>query len=212
MKEVVVNVYEVNELSQQAQEKAYGEWLQSYGSDYGWTTENEATLKAFQAIFPVYVTYFQYDEYRGYVRFTFAEDENIENLCGIRLATYIYNNYYDRITKGRYYSLWSKTEKNEHGNAKLKCRHSKVLFEKYDCALTGYYIDNAILSPLFDFLKNPNPYTTFRELMEICFQSWAKFCSEDYSHAISFECFLDEASNNGYEYYEDGSRFMVRSA
>ena len=57
MKEVVVNVYEVNELNQQAQEKAYGEWLQSYTSDYGWATENLDTLKAFEAIFPVDVTH-----------------------------------------------------------------------------------------------------------------------------------------------------------
>jgi hypothetical protein len=43
----------------------------------------------------------------------FIEDENIENLSGIRLLKYLYNNYFDYITNKKTFYGKSKTRKSK---------------------------------------------------------------------------------------------------
>jgi hypothetical protein len=198
-----ITLYKYDELDYSAQQKALAE----FGShEYLHDEENEDTLKAFAQVFPVKIKDWSYDQWRGNVSFEFTGDTEIEDLKGIRLMTYLYNNYFRYLFKGKYYSLWSKTEKSPHNPqyGKLKSRHSKVTFNN-DCVFTGYCMDHDTLEPIYKFLKQPDKHTTFYELMNDCLQSWAKAASNDMESYYSEENFKATCEANEWEFLEDGT-------
>lgn len=190
MREIRVTIYEAHELSEEAFDHAYNEWLEHY--HYVWGEENRQTLKAFERIFPVKVVYYEYDAYNYSYVFEFTENA-IANLTGIRLLRYLYNNYWHDITEGKYYSRRGKS------------RRSKVIVS-FDCPLTGYYLDNVILGPVMDFLRNPREGITFKQLMNECLDAWGQGCVEDVRYCTSQEAFIEECEANGWEFFEDGRR------
>lgn len=203
MKTIKLNIYNINELASEAKQKAYNNWLETV--EYPWNTENVSTLDAFVEVFPVEITYWEYDSYNGFINFELTCNDDIAYLSGIRLMRYLYNNYFYTLYKGKYYSLWSKKEKSNHNPqiGKLKSRYSKVMFEK-SCSLTGYYMDNEILEPIYSFLEDPKSYVTFHSLMKKCLNSWVNACVEDHKYCTSMDYFIEEALDGDYEYYEEG--------
>lgn len=188
---VIIEVYSAKELDAKAKQRAYHEWLGS--SPYAWGDENAKTLKAFESIFPIHVTHWEYDSCTSHVRFRFTNPD-VEGLSGIRLLKYLYNNYYHVLFKGKYY--YSKNGKN---------RQSKIIVSN-DCVLTGYYIDEDILRPIYDFLKSPSKNKTFCDLMKECLESWGRACSEDLYYCSTMEYFEEEAELNEWKYLKDGRR------
>lgn len=190
MRTVEINVYKINELSREAQERAYENWLQE--GQYPWSYDNLKTLREFEDIFPVKVKSFEYGEGGSYISFVFTADGDIENLSGIRLLKYLYNNYFSYLFQRKTYY------KNK------KRRISKIMYV-HDCSLTGgYYMDEEILEPIYNFLKNPRKDITFYGLMEKCLNAWVKACEEDFKEYFSFENFIDIAIINDWEYKENG--------
>jgi hypothetical protein len=190
-------VYKFDELSDKAKEKAL-EWART-SLDYGRSDENADTLKAFCDIFPVKVKSWEYG-WGTNISYSLTCDDEVENLSGIRLAKYIWNNYKADIYKGKYYST-----KGQYidGKYTYKYRHSKIILEA-SCALTGYCIDEDILQPIYDFLKNPKAGVTFAELIDDCLHAWLKACEDDYEAYYSDESLADHITANEYEFYEDG--------
>lgn len=197
MRTVTVNIYKIDELSRKAQRRAYEHWLEK--AEYPWHDDNVRTLHAFEKIFPIKIKgfeyRFEYGEGRNYIHFTFTEDENIENLSGIRLLKYIYNNYFDYISSKKIFYGKSKTRK------------SKIIYS-LDYALTGYCMDEAILGPIYKFLKKPENIT-FYVLIRRCLNSWLDVCRDDVEDYFSFKNFLDIASINNWEYTENGDEANV---
>lgn len=202
---VSVEVFNIEELSEGARNKAYYDWLE--GWEYSWSQENKTTLEKFIEIFPIEVNDWSYGN-DNYVSWYFTEEEAIESMSGIRLLTYLYNNYFSNLYKGKYFSLWSKKEKspNNPNVGKLKSRYSKVMLDD-TCVLTGYYIDLSILDPIYKFLKKPSDDITFHDLMEQCLEQWAEDCGEDYNNSSSMEHFIEESKNNEWQYLSDGTQF-----
>lgn len=200
MREVMMKVYTVEELSERALSRAYDNWYMD--SDYPWGEENEKTLLEFEKIFPIEVRDWQYGDTCSYVKFYMTCDDEVEDLEGFRLAKYIWNNYRHSIYKGKYYSKGKYVD----GKYSYVSRHSKIKLEK-DCPLTGYYIDYDILEPLYDFLDSPKQYVTFKDLMQECLDSWINACNCDYDNYYDKDNFIEIAKENGWEYYEDGSIF-----
>src|SRR5699024_716261 len=210
MREITKKIYEVHELSEEARDEAYYNW--QLHSDYPWGQVNEESLSAFIDVFPISVNDWQYDQFTGHISFDFESDEDIEELSGIRLMKYIYNNYWSNITSGRFYSLWSKKDKNpyytENGHApwgKLKTRYSKIMVSMDNCPFTGYHIDGALLQPIFKFMDNPCEYTTFNDLMDECLNNWVSDCVKDYEYCSSMEYFEDYCEANNMEFDEYGN-------
>lgn len=201
MREKVIKVYTVKELDADAKEHAYEEWWKN--DFYGWYGENTATLEKFCEVFPVKVTNYEYGPYGpNFVSFHMTTDQDeVENLSGQRLATYIWNNYGYALFKGKYYS--KPMMRNEDGTWKHKHRYSKIILET-SCVLTGYWIDMEILAEVYDFLKKPDS-RTFRELMDDCFHGWTKAASADIEASRSMEAFEEDAEANGWEFEEDGT-------
>lgn len=193
MKVITKTIYNIDELSESAKEKAYSNWQNI--SEYPWGNDNMATLTAFEKIFPVEISGWEYGYYK-YIKFNMTCENEIENLSGVRLMKYIYNNYYNRITNGK---CFGKVD-NKY---QYKQRLSNIIVDTC-CALTGYCIDDYILNPIFDFLKSPSENITFRDLMEDCLESWLCACHADYEHYFSMENFIEECELNHYEFYNDG--------
>lgn len=192
MQIIEVPVFKLDELSEEAKRRAYCAWQETY--PYAWADENRKTLEVFESIFPIRVIDYSYDSCDGQIKFDFLEEDYIAEMRGIRLMKYIYNNYFDLITKGKYYGKL-------HSHKK---RYSKVIVDK-SCSLTGYFMDDVILKPIFDFLKRPSEFITFYDLMEQCLISWIKACVDDVYWYYSFESFKEYVDVNGIEFFEDGS-------
>ena len=189
MRERTIKVYSVTELSDRARERAFDNWLQVF--DYPWGSENSSTLKAFSDIFPVRVHDWSYDAYTHSVSFDMeCVEEAIINLSGVRLATYIWNNYGSDLFRGKYYS-----------NGR-KHRRSRIIMDT-SCVLTGYYLDEDILAPVYTFLRRPDG-RSFRDLMEDCLDAWGKACSADYEDQTSERVFIEDCEANEWEFDEDG--------
>lgn len=91
-------------------------------------------------------------------------DDNILMLTGVRLRTWLINNWGGWLYTGKYYSLWSKTEVSfEHykeGHPVLKSRRSKCTFSK-DGVLTGVYYDNDLLEPFYSFIEDYKNFSDY---------------------------------------------------
>jgi len=211
MKTIEINMLTISELTERAKEAAYQNWLKT--AEYFWEDENRNSLAKFADIFPVSVSDWRISgEYRDYIAWHFTGDESIKKLSGFRLARYIWNNYFHDIFKGKYYGKLVYTFKDgtpipiskEHPAG---CRHvkrySNASFET-SCVLTGYCIDDNILDPIYEFLKKPDPKTTFSGLMKTCLQAWLKAVSKDYKFCHTLEYFAEAADANGWEFTEEG--------
>ena len=202
MREVTMKVYSVEELSERALERAYYDWCET--SRYPWNEDykNTKTLLKFKRTFPVEVYDWQYEGGYKYIIFHMDCEDEVAELEGFRLAKYIWNNYRTDLYKGKYYSKGKYVD----GIYQHVSRRSKIILEK-DYSLTGYHLDYAILKPIWDFLDSPRPNITFRDLMEECLESWLTACEDDYNDYYRKENFIEIAKANGWEFFEDGSRF-----
>lgn len=156
------------------------------------------TLKKFEEAFDIKI-----NSCEDWSRKTHSEE--VMNLKGIRLMKYIYNNFFDKMFKGKYFSLWSKKEISykhyKDGHPVLKSRYSKVIFTT-DCTLTGVCYDLDILDPIYEFLKKPSEDTTFEELIQECLESFKRTIEKQEEYNSSDEGILE--SLEGLEFTEDG--------
>ena len=80
-------------------------------------------------------------------------------------------------------------------------------FQLVSTPLTGYYIDNCILDPIYQFLKSPTENITFDCLMNECLDSFFRACRDDMESTRTLEHFTEESNANGWEYLSDGKPF-----
>jgi len=182
---------------------AFSKWLEN---DYDNYSELKNTLQVFENVFNIKTNW----SFGNYISYIELNTNNIEDyileLSGVRLLKYLYNNYFNDLYKGEYFSLWSKKDKSfkyyKEGHAVLKSKYSKVIF-KNDCVLTGVCYDDDILKPIYKFLKNPKNIS-FKDLLKECLKSWLKVANAEYDYRTSEEYFIEEIEANGYEFTEDG--------
>lgn len=183
-------VFKLNELSAKSQETAYERWLNNF--EYFWADENRSTLDEFCKLFDVRVYDWEYGCNYNY-RFDIT-NEDAEELCGLRLWKFLMNNFWNFLYERKVFST---------GNKKRK---SKILYEKNSCFLTGYCMDDTILSPVYDFLEKPCELN-YRELIDSCLDNFFSACNQDYEYEISRENFETECSENGWEFFSNGKLY-----
>ncbi len=88
-----------------------------------------------------------------------------DSLSGWRLMAYLMNNHWNDLYTPKYF--WKG----------MKGRKSRIFVDT--CPLTGYYIDNDILDPIYKFLKSPTGNVTFDNLMNNCLDSFFRACRDD---------------------------------
>ena len=188
------HLYMIEELEDKAQEKAYSDW-QCNPHEYVWASDNCKTLTAFCDLFHVRCTNYSYDSCTYNYSFLTDWSGEIENLSGIRLATYLYNNFYSFIFQSKTY--WTKNSK--------KKRKSHI-FVHSSCPLTGFIMDDILLQPIYEFLQHPDS-RTFEKLIDDCLNTFFMSCRDDCDFCSSEDYFKEESANNNWEYLADGTLF-----
>lgn len=208
MKTKTINLYSFDELSEEAKNTAIENYRNSgiIDNDYIYD-EAHATVNKFHEIFGTKEgggSYFDIN--------TDHINDSINEMKGLRLRTYLINNFWKYIYTGKYYSLWSKIDmpfNAHHGKPfpKLKSRHSKVIFVK-DCPLTGVCYDHSILFPIWDFIEKYSEkkysYVTFEMLMNDCIESIEKDVIDEVDARDTDEAIIEEIKANDYTFTESG--------
>jgi len=185
--------YLINELSEEAKGHAYNKWLES--AEYFNHIEARDTLDMFCEIFDVTLGKWSVDAHNHFYRYSIRND-SIGGISGIRLAAYIWNNYSQYITKGKYYFKGGYID----GKYINKSRHSKIFTSLDNCTLTGWCFDDDILKPVIECLEYKRTFNSFDELIKSCLENFFKVYSSDMEYSSSMKCFLEYANNNGCEY------------
>lgn len=181
-------MYKFEELTPLAQSVAihnYREYTQRY-DDYSWQNENNDTLKAFADLFEINLN-------RGTDNPRFELYDNILELSGQRLATYLWNNYRTKLYKGKYYYT------------KTKSRHSRVTLE-HSGVLTGYCLDDNILSEIYSFIAKPDS-RDFKTLLINCLESWEYAVRRDQEYQDSDLYIIETIIANEYDFTKDGKQY-----
>lgn len=121
MRTKTITLYKFNELSDGAQAKAIEEWRTADKGPPAHNDEMSDTIEAFANVFPVSVRRWCYggDRNDG-VDFSMNCNDDVEELKGPRLATYIWNNYKSKLFKGKYRSIETSDKKLEHNRVTAK--------------------------------------------------------------------------------------------
>jgi hypothetical protein len=195
-----VVLFKVDELTEEAQYKAHEAWVNEC-HEIVWAEENRESLKAFCREFPVEAKNWWYDVGNGGITpvmgYGFIEDE-VWELTGLRLRTWLINNYGHVLTEGRYFSIVISTNPYRY-----KAKRSKAILEESCCPFTGYCMDESLLAPIREFIRKPDG-RTLEDLLTKCLWSWVDACREDAEYQVSFEYFVEHARANEYEFTADG--------
>jgi hypothetical protein len=213
MRTLEINIYQFNELSEAAKERAR-QWylnLEDFSFVYH---EAHKTVKEFNDLFDTR------EGSRSWLDIStnYIED-NILNLSGQRLRTYILNNYSHKLFKKKYLgsSNLSEVKPKYHKMRtirEVKQGANKGLFSSYyysniqtsnSCVLTGVCYDDDILQPIYDFIEKPNE-TTFEDLLNECIESLRISIENEIEYLQSDESVDETIEINGYEFDEEGNR------
>ena len=206
MRVIEIVAYKFDELSEKAKQKAINQERENVDTAFIYDDAHK-TVEAFHEIFGTKEGRNSWLDVRAS-----HLDDNLMNLKGLRLRTYILNNFGSQLQKGKYYSLWSKTEMSykhyKDGYPVLKSKHSKVLFER-ECVLTGMCYDDSLLQPIYEFLDwklrpDYNTYMDFETLVGDCFASLTKDVESEAEARSEEAALIETITSNGYEFTEDG--------
>lgn len=206
MRVIEKTVFTFDELSGEAKHLAYENWLSS--DSYPWHDENLNSLIEFCDLTPINYRSINFEYgYGSFISYNraFDFDECIDDLRGLRLAKYLYNNYAHRFMKGKFYSTGGQWI---NGKYAYKFRHSRITKSWQDCPLTGYCADHALLDPFFKFTDRPlsDDFKNWniRDVFGACLDNWLECAQSDYEDYFSYDNFKEIAETTNWEYYENG--------
>ena len=212
MKEVKIRLYKFEELSSESKAKVIERErskIQQWCID-AWDSEHRATIKKFEEIFNVKVRDWSVSDYSHDYRFVFSNDfygMDASEVTGKYLLRFLNSIYYD-VRSGKYFSCGQRWE---NGKYHYSAKHSKILWEEFNCPLTGICYDNDILKPIWDWHKKPNWNLSLRDLVDECLESFFSSWEEENLYCGSDEyCIQELTESSVYEdvlYFEDGRKF-----
>lgn len=198
MRTETITLFNFSELPEKIQRRIWEngpDFSGDYSGDY------EATLKAFENFFDISVYRYSVNDWNYDFRFITAGAGN-EAPEGdpLRLARFVWNNYAECISKGKYYG----TTKWTDGEYKHKYRYSNIKTEMDNCPLTGVCRDYDILQPVIDCLHYKAFYKTYRDLIDACLNRFFEAWRANIEYCSGFEYFAECIENGENEYTADG--------
>ena len=207
-------IFKINELTDEAKEKALQKWCERH--EFHWGNEVVDTLEKGAELFGFKLKNYciDYTNSNGsYVseQFRYDYEDEIFELTGRRLYAYLVG-MVDQFLKPRVYSLHANGKKKSSAWAYKYDGCTKKRFSRIakvntidDCPMTGVCYDYSFLEPVIKFLKEPNSSTTFKELFDDCVHGLFVDVSAEWESQLEMEYFVDHAEANSYEFYEDGT-------
>ena len=190
MKQITINICKFSELSDDAKRKALDNF-EAY--TYFIYDDAHDTVKKFCDEFYIRTGSRSWLDYSSN-----KFDDPINGLSGVRLRTWLLNNYGHLFTQGKPYGEWIKPGTYQ--------RRSKVIFQQNECPLTGVCYDEDILHPIREFIKKPDS-RTLPDLLEEGFETLRKSVEKEVDYRHSDKGKEDEIEQNDYDFTEDGSMY-----
>lgn len=213
MKTKTINLYQFNELSDEAKGKAINKWRdQEYNNTPWFIDEAGKSFEKFAGIFSIKWNNIDYEEpHRN--DYQIQLDDQILELSGQRLATYIWNHYRNDIFQGKYYGELIDTFKDgtkipvskEHPIGKRHVKRYSHVFVSSCCVMTGVCYDDDLLNPIYEFLNKPNENVNFETLLNDCIYSLCHSVSSEIEHQMSDEVITETLIANEYWFDEEGN-------
>lgn len=192
--------FRLHELPEEVQEKAHENYL-NQGHEIAWADENRQSMEEFCKVFPVDAKDWQYGLCQLYVtpRMRYSEyADEVWDMTGLRLRTWLLNNFDGVLWKGKYFSLTTNTSPYRYVH-----RYSKAIIERASCPFTGYCMDDNLMDPIHKFIEKPDS-RTLEDLLSECLWTWIHACQSEVEHQNSFEYFKDAAEINEWEFDQHG--------
>ena len=202
----VTEVFTYDELSDEAKQAAIEEF--STDPNLYWSGEdNAASLKAFcnmVGIKPDWEVGTWGHSYCHPIMHDYGEQLNeftdLPDLVGLRLRTWLINNYDHVLTTRRGYGDYKKNDLNQ-----WRYQHrSHILKRDNDCPFTGMYMDESLLQPIRSFIAAPTTNETFSGLIQDCLNKWVEDYVSDLEYTYSHEGIAEMIEVNEYEFTEAG--------
>lgn len=216
------SLYEFDELSEQAKQKAIEDYRNNgIDTQYNYDEAYES-VKKFHEVFGTEEGRNSWSDAR-----TSHIDDNLMNLKGLRLRTYILNHFYDDLYSGKYYNSWGTEKPVRHTKVKSKQMTKETgwsrpenwgkywniyegLNKDHCCEFTGVCWDESLLQPMYEFIEwklrpDYNKDMDFETLVNDCFESLRKSLENEDEYRNSDEAIIEAIRNNDYEFLEDGS-------
>lgn len=208
MRTIRTKVYNFNELSEPAKQKAIN-WYRSANDDSYYYDEIISSAKAIVDLFGLKTGRSCTDIRTGHM------DDNILELSGLRLYKYIVNNYYNTLFTPKYIKTIDRELKCKqfickvHAGVKGKFTQlfSKLTRVNDGCPLTGVCYDYDILQPVYEFLQNPKKETTFKDLIDSIESAISQTFRDAEEWVNSDEYITEQIEANEYEFTQEGNRF-----
>ena len=214
MRTIRTKVYQFSELSKDAQQKAISQFRNIDNDNQFYFDEIIESVKAVCKLFDL-KTGREWTDIR-----TSHIDDDILELKGLRLYKYIVNNYWNSLYKRKFLGSIGDNRVIKHRMSKTNFYdtskgarvnssnfiYSNVQFHN-SCTLTGVCYDNDILQPVYDFLKRPDPSTTFEHLIRGIESAISKTFDNTEEWLNSDEFIQNEIESNEYEFKVDGTIF-----
>lgn len=204
MREIITKIYNFDELSDKAKEKAR-QWFRLH-DDSDYSDERNCVNAIANVLHSSKVDYYVGLDGISYVEFRVDLNDDILSLKGVRALKWVYNNWVFPTFKGKYFSKLVPCDKDkEHPmGVRVVKRYSKAT-PVFDCPLTGFCMDMNLFEAyglIQQDVKEGKDVSVmgFLSLLEekLC-EEWLKECeyrdSDDY---------IDEMLQANYEFYEDG--------
>jgi len=185
MQTIQLSVYSFAELSETAKEVAINQYRQTNDDDYHSLDEFIDTLKKGCDAFNVLVVNYSIDPCyasQSWVK-TNNRNDNTGDLKGVRLRTWLINNFYD---------VFYTKERN------------KVV--ETCCPFTGVCFDENFLDTFRDFIKKPDN-RTFSDLIEEAIESVLQAIQADYEYQNSDEYIIETIEANDYVFLATGKQY-----
>ena len=214
MREIKFNIYQYDELSAEAKEKAVDNVRETIGSmlcDFD-ADEYRGALKEIEKFFEIKV----YDWCVGYPgtysRWRFNENSRFSEMSDEPKFLVRYLDEVERYCrKGKYYSTsfrpCPKSKENPNGYTYTK-RYSKVMFERKYC-LTGTWTSAVVddyMEKRWDYVRR---HRTIEDFVDDMLYAFFKQWERDQECNYEDEAIIDTILGNDYEFTEDGMRYVA---
>ncbi len=184
MKAITINLYEFDELSEEAKQVACKHVREEWHDFYPWHNDNQKSLKEFAKFLGGKATWnIQMSGYDG------PSNAQITDL-----PNYLVDNDPYRSEDSYTFEDW--------------LRDNSTTIEG-DCPFTGYMADEDLLQPMREYLKDPADHTMEQLIQEGC-DRWVKNYVADWENCYTDEYISDFLIANEYEFTQHGEFYRVK--
>jgi|TARA_R110000782_G_C14632191_1_gene394562 hypothetical protein len=211
MRTVRTKIYSFNELTEEAKQNAVNQYRNNNLNHDFIYDDAYKTVREFNKLFELK------EGSRSWLDFSTNFENCIEDLNGLRLQKYIYNNFGYKLFKPSFIGSLKSNEIQNHKRIKSKKLNNGNVFNPYysaikkdnSCVLTGMCYDDDMLKPIYDFLNQRefNINETFETILKECFTAIEKIIEDDKEYRESDQAIIEEIESNDYEFLKEGTQY-----